>query len=96
MEKSCRNCAPKVSPRSLFNFAKYIKTDIACRKFFQKFWKMIIKEPLKSQLYFFIRTQSLLMDKSIKNKRDLELVISRSSGYETSSEKFPYPLYHGF
>ena len=57
---------------------------------------MIIKEPLKSQLYFFIRTQSLLMDKSIKNKRGLELVISRSSGYETSSEKFPYPLYHGF
>ena len=30
------------------------------------------------------------MDKIIKNKRDLELVTSRSSGYETSSEKFLY------
>ena len=30
------------------------------------------------------------MEKAIKNKRDLELVISRSSGYETSSQKFSY------
>ena len=30
------------------------------------------------------------MDKVIKSKRDLELVTSRSSGYETSSEKFLY------
>ena len=30
------------------------------------------------------------MDKVIKNKRDLELVPGRSSGYETSSEKFFY------
>ena len=28
------------------------------------------------------------MDKITKNKRGLELVTSRSSGYETSSEKF--------
>ena len=28
------------------------------------------------------------MDKIIKSKRDLELVIIRSSGYKTSSEKF--------
>ena len=33
------------------------------------------------------------MDKVIKNKRGLELVTSRSSGYETSSEKFLYLLY---
>ena len=33
------------------------------------------------------------MDKVIKNKMGLELVISRSSGYETSSEKFLYSLY---
>ena len=38
------------------------------------FWKRIIKNPLKSQLYFFFLTQSLLMDKVIKNKRGLELV----------------------
>ena len=33
------------------------------------------------------------MDKVIKNKRDLELVTSRSSGYEISSQKFLYWLY---
>ena len=34
MEKSYRKDTPKVSPRSLFNFAKYPKTDIARRKLF--------------------------------------------------------------
>ena len=34
------------------------------------------------------------MDKVIKNKKGLELVTSRSSGYETSSEKFLYTLYY--
>ena len=43
--------------------------------------------------YFFFRTQSLLMDKIIKNKRGLELVTGHSSGYKTSSEKFLYKLY---
>ena len=33
------------------------------------------------------------MDEVIKNKRGLKLVTSRSSGYETSSEKFPYSLH---
>ena len=33
------------------------------------------------------------MGKVIKNKAGLELVTSRSSGHETSSEKFPYSLY---
>ena len=33
------------------------------------------------------------MDNVIKNKRDLELVTSRSSGYEISSQKFLYWLY---
>ena len=45
----------------------------------KKIWKTIIKKFLKSQLYFFFRTQSLLMDKVIKNKTGLELVTSRSS-----------------
>ena len=43
------------------------------------FWKGIIKNVLKSLLYFFFRAQSLLMDKVIKNKRDPELVSSHSS-----------------
>ena len=50
-------------------------------------WK-VTKNPSQSQLYFFFQTQSHLMDNVIKNKRGLELVTSRSSGYETSSEKF--------
>ena len=54
---------------------------------------MIIKEPLKSQLYFFFRTQSLLMCKVIKNKRGLGLVTSHTSDYEASPEKFLYLLY---
>ena len=33
------------------------------------FWKMIIKKPLKSQLYFFFRILSLLRCKVIKNKK---------------------------
>ena len=33
------------------------------------------------------------MGKVIKNKRDLELVTSRYSDYETSSEEFLYWLY---
>ena len=50
------------------------------------FWKRIIKMPLKRWLDFFFQTQSLLMDKVIKNKRDLELVTSHSSGYKLSSK----------
>ena len=44
----------------------------------KKFWKWLSKSLLKSQLYFFFRTPSLLMNKVIKSKRGLELVISRS------------------
>ena len=53
-------------------------------------WKRIIKKLWKSWLYFLFWTQSILMDKFIKNKRGLELVTNHSSGYETSSEKFLY------
>ena len=46
------------------------------------------QKPLKNLylLYFFFRTQSLLMDKIIKNKRGLELVTSLPSGHKTSSD----------
>ena len=36
MEKSCRKCAPKATPRPLFYFGKQPKTAIVCKKFFQK------------------------------------------------------------
>ena len=77
MEKSCRKCAPKTSPRFLFLILLYN-----------------LKQPLRARNSFKgkIRTQSLLIDKVIKNKRGLELVNSRSSGYEKSWEKFLYIL----
>ena len=37
------------------------------------FWKRIIKNPYKVNFIFFFRTQSLSMDKVIKNKRGLEV-----------------------
>ena len=41
-------------------------------------------------MYIFFQTQSLLMDKIMKNNKYLELVTSCSSDYKTSSEKFLY------
>ena len=42
MEKSCRKCAPKASPRPLFNFGKQPKTAVAWKKLFKKSY--ILKE----------------------------------------------------
>ena len=86
MEKSCRKCVPKASPRSLFNFAKQTKTTIVCKEFFLKircFERGLSKNLKKVNFIFFFRTQYLLMDKVIK-KRRLELVSGCSSDYETS------------
>ena len=57
------------------------------------FGRGLSKSIKKYNFIFFFWTQSLLMDKVIKNKRGLELVTSHSSGRETSSEKFLYSLY---
>ena len=56
MEKSCRKCAPNGSPRPLFNFGKWPKTAIACKKFFwkQDFFKEDYQEPLKKPTLFFL------------------------------------------
>ena len=54
---------------------------------------MIIRIALKNLALFFLSTQSLLLDKVIKNKRGLELVTSCSAGYETSSEKILHSLH---
>ena len=85
MEKLYRKSAPKASPRLLFYFGKQPKTAIICKKLFY-FERGLSKTFLKSKLYLFFSTQSLLMDKVIKNKRDLELVTSLSSGSKTSSK----------
>ena len=36
MEKSYGKCAPKTSPRPLFNFGKWHRTAIGCKKFLLK------------------------------------------------------------
>ena len=56
MEKSCRKCAPKTSPRLIFYFDKQPKTAIPHKKFF---WKVdILKEdyqkPLENLTLFFL------------------------------------------
>ena len=93
MEKSCRTCAPKASPRPL-HLVNNPKQPLHGRNSSKNkiFWKGVIKNLLKSQHFLPFRTQPLLMDKVIKSKRDLELVTSHSSGYETSSQKFIYYL----
>ena len=92
MEKPCRKYAPKASPRPLFYFGKQPKTAIACKKFFQKqdILKGDYQKTFKKLTLFFSRTQSLLVDNVIKNKRDLEQVSSHSSSYKTSSKKLLY------
>ena len=53
MEKSCRKCASKASPRPLFNFAKWPKTLWARNSL-----KKILPKSLK-KVYFFFRIQSV-------------------------------------
>ena len=52
------------------------------------FEKGLTKTFKKVNFSFSFQTQYLLTDKIIKNKRDLELVTTPSSGYKTSSIKF--------
>ena len=89
IEKSCSKWAPKVSPRPLFNFGKWLRTAITCKKFLRYFERGLSKS-LKKVNFSFLLTHFLLMDKVIKKKRGLELLISHSSGYKISSEKFLY------
>ena len=82
----------KLVPDLFIILVNNLKQPLHARNCFKSkiFWKRIIKKPLERYLYFFFQTQSLSIDKIIKNKRGLELVTSRYSGYETSSEKFLY------
>ena len=92
IEKSYRKFASKPSSRPLFILVNNPKQPLYTIFFFKNkiFWKRIIKNLLKSWLYFLFQTQSLLIDKVMKNKRGLELVTSCFSGYKTSSQKFLY------
>ena len=57
-EISCRKSAPKVSPRSLFNFGKQPKTAIAGKKFFKIYTEWGLSKSIK-KLTFFFQTWSL-------------------------------------
>ena len=47
MEKSCRKCAPKASPRPLFNFAKlFLKLNIL---------KEVYQKALKTLTFFYFK-----------------------------------------
>ena len=52
-----------------------------------------LSKDLKKLTLFFLSNPVPFNGQSYKNKSDVELVISHSSCYETSSEKFPYLLY---
>ena len=95
MEKLYRKCEPKLAPDPFIISLNDPKLPLHARNSFLNkiIWKRIIKKTLKSLLYFFFRTQSLLMDRVIKNKSGLELVTTHSSDYKTSSKIFLYLLY---
>ena len=53
-----------------------------------RYFERGLSKILKKVNFFSFQTQPLLIDNIIKNKSGLELVTSRSSGYEISLEKF--------
>ena len=54
MDKSCRTCARKASPRSLFYFDKQPKTVITCKKFFERYFVRELLKTLKKLTLFFL------------------------------------------
>ena len=58
MKKSCRKCASKASPRSLFNFANNLKQSQE-NLLKIRFSERGLSTSLKKIVYFFFRTKSL-------------------------------------
>ena len=87
MKKSCRKCAPKPNnPKQLLHVRNSVENKI--------FWNRIIKKFQKSYIILLLfLTQFLLMEKTNKNKKGLELVTRHSSSYKTNSGKFLYQLH---
>ena len=80
-------------PDPFLNWVNNPKQPLDVRNSFKNkiFWKKIIKNPLKDLPLFFLSNPLPFNDKIVmKNKRGLELLTSRTSGYKTSSEKFRY------
>ena len=90
MEKSCRKCEPKASPRPLFYFGKQPKTAIACRKLFKEedILKGDYQRPLKRLTLCFLLNPVPFNGQSYRKQKGLRTsdhsLLSRSS----SSQKF--------
>ena len=54
------------------------------------FERRLSKSLKKANFIFFFQSQSLFVDKIMKNKRGMEIVTNHSTGYKTSSKKFLY------
>ena len=77
------------SLRPVFNFGGKPKITIPCKKFlkklnFKKVKTLKMIKTLKKLTLFFFRTQSLLIENVMKNKRGHEIITSDSSGCKTS------------
>ena len=64
----------------------------AIHSFKTRYLKDNYQKPFKNLTFFFLSNQVPFNGQSYQ-KKGLELVTSRSSGYETSSQKFLYLLY---
>ena len=73
MEKSSRKYAPKLAPDPFLILLNNPKQPLHAINYFKNkiFWKTIVKKPLKSKLYFFFRTQSLLKDKKLLKTKEV-------------------------
>ena len=74
------------SLRPVFNFGGKPKITIPCKKFLKKlnFKKVKTLKMIKTLTLFFFRTQSLLIENVMKNKRGHEIITSDSSGCKKS------------
>ena len=72
MEKACKNFTVKTSPIPRFNFGKYPKTADTFKRLLEiSYFK---RDHEIGNFIFFLCTQSLFMNKIMKNRKGLKLV----------------------
>ena len=87
MENHAENVHQNLVPDLFFILVNNPKQPLHASNIFKK---EDYQRPFKKLTLFFFQTQFLLIDEVFKNKKDLELMTSRSSRYKTSSQKFLY------
>ena len=87
--KIMQKYTPKTSHRPLFILVNNPKQPLHARNSFKIKILKDYQKALKSQLYFFFRNQSHLMDQIMKNKRGLELVHSVHRGINPPKKHHP-------